>query len=473
MSRTITIDPVTRIEGHARVVLDMNEDGNIQGGGIIVNELRGFERILVGMEADRMPQITARICGVCPSAHHLAAVKALDAAAGVDPPPAAKLLRELLYMGHFIHSHTLSLFVLTGPDLLFGIDGDPAAQNIVGMAAAQPEITKMALRLRTLGQKINEEVGGRGIHPVTALVGGMSYRMDEGRRAKLRALSNECLELVQKLAPVAKQLLVTQLEANPHLVTDFVVPAWNMGVVADGKVNFYDGPVRVTDDTGQQQIEFTAPDYNKYIVERALDWSYMKQVFFNFGGKEHLYRVGTLARINVADGMETPLAQAELETFRAAYGRTSHVTVMQIYARLIELIYACEKAKAIIEDPAIMGETRVPVKFSGGSGVGYVEAPRGTLYHDYTVDDRGIVRAANLVVATQQNYVAINTSILQAARRAVEKGTDDAVLNAIEYTIRCYDPCLSCATHAVGQMDIEIELRQGNSLIRSYSRGRN
>ena len=471
MSRTITIDPLTRIEGHARVVLDMGDDGEIKGGGIIVNELRGFERILVGMEADRMPQITARICGVCPSAHHLAAVKALDAAAGVEPPPAAKLLRELLYMGHFIHSHTLSLFVLTGPDLLFGIDGAPANQNIVGMAAAQPEITKMALRLRTVGQKINEEVGGRGIHPVTALVGGMSFRLDDARRAKLRAMAGECLDLVKKLAPVAKQLLTTQIDANSHLLSDFVVSAWNMGVVASGKVNFYDGPVRVTDEQGDTQVEFRAPDYNKYIVERALDWSYMKQVFFEHGGKEHLYRVGTLARINVADGMETPLAQAELETFRAAFGRTSHVTILQIYARLIELIYACEKAKALIDDPAILGETRVPVKFKGGSGVGYVEAPRGTLYHDYTVDERGIIRAANLIVATQQNYVAINTSILQAARRAVHKGSDEALLNTIEYTIRCYDPCLSCATHAVGQMDIEIELRHGSNLIRSFGRG--
>jgi len=472
MGRTITIDPVTRIEGHARVLVHYGDDGSVASAAMVVDELRGFERILVGMEASQMPLITGRICGVCPSAHHLASVHALDDAAGVTPPPAAKLMRELLYMGHIIHSHTLGLFVLEGPDLVFGFDSDVAKRNIVGVVQAAPEVAKKALRLRTLGQKVNEAVGGRGVHPVTAVVGGMSFRMDESLRRTLQGWVDEAMTLVVELAAFAKQLLIKHVKRSADLVTKLSLPAHCMGTVKDGKLNFVEGALRMVGPAGEVAAEFPTRDYDKHLVERALEFSYMKPVFFQKGGQENMYRVGTLARINAADAMETPVADAELKAFRAVYKRPCPLTVMQIYARVIELVYACEKAKKILANPAITGESRVPATFKGGRGVGHVEAPRGTLIHDYEIDAKGIVRAANLIVATQQNYAAINKTIAQSVAIAgAGKVQDNIMLNAIEFGIRCYDPCLSCATHAVGQMPLEVEIFRSGELVRTLKRG--
>lgn len=470
MTKTIRIDPVTRIEGHAKVFLDLAEDGTLQSAGLVVNELRGFERILVGMEADRMPLITSRICGVCPSAHHLAASKALDAATSVVPPPAAKLLRELLYMGHFIHSHALSLFVLSGPDLVLGLDSDPATRNVVGLIQAVPDVAKKAIRLRSLGQKINEMVGGRGIHPVTSVAGGITFRLDLEKKRILEEWIDEAVDLGIELAGVAKDLLVKQVEKHPDLVSKWDLPTWYMGTVKDGKVNFYDGSLRIVDSSGQIQNEYSTAEYDQYLVERTLEWSYMKPTYIRDGENLIPYRVNTLGRINCAEGMETELADREFMIFHEQYGQPCHLTVMHIYARVIELIYACENAKKIIHDPDIMGETRVPVKFQEGRGIGHVEAPRGTLFHDYEIDEKGIVRSANLIVATQQNYDAINKSIYQAAETHVIDKGDDELLNAIEFAIRCYDPCLSCATHAIGQMPLDIAIRKEKEIIRQVRR---
>lgn len=470
--RTLTIDPVTRIEGHARVFLDLAEDGSLVSAGLVVNELRGFERILVGMEADRMPLITARICGVCPSAHHLAASKALEAAAGVTPPPAAKLLRELLYMGHYIHSHSLSLFVLQGPDLILGLDADPAIRNVVGVVEAAPEVAKKALRLRTLGQRINELVGGRGVHPVTSLAGGIAFCLDEEKKRILSDWVEEALVLGPELIGVARDKLLQQVEAHPELLRDWVVPAWNMGTVSDGKTALYDGVLRVTDEEGTIREEFPTSEYDRHLVESVLDWSYMKPVYYREapGGEERLYRVGALARVNCVDSMGTPVADQLLAGFRRDFGRPVHNVVLHAYARIIELIYAVERAQEILADPRLDGETRAEVRFTGGRGVGHVEAPRGTLIHDYQVDERGIITSANLIVATQQNYACINRSITQAAMSHVIGRADDGLLNAIEFAIRCYDPCLSCATHALGQMPLEVLVRQAGRVVRSVRR---
>ncbi len=467
MRKTIAIDPVTRIEGHAKVFIDLNDDGTLASAGMVVNELRGFERILVGVEADRMPLITARICGVCPAAHHLAASKALDAAAGVEPPPAARLLRELLYMGHFVHSHALSIFVLQGPDLVMGLDADPAERNVVGMVKAVPKIARKALLCRTLGQKINELVGGRGTHPVTSIAGGVSFTLDAGKRRLLEQWTEDLLPLVKELAGTVKELLARQAGA----FRGWTLPVWNLATVQGGMFNLYDGALRVKDEAGETRAEFAAADYGRHLVEEALDWSYMKPVHLRNGGPEnHVYRVGPLARLNVAEEIGTPLAAAELRAFRDAWGRTVHHTLMQTHARLIELIYAAERAHEIVRDPGIDGETRAPVKFSGGRGVGHVEAPRGTLFHEYEIDERGIVRAANLLVATQQNYDAMNRSIAQAAASHVLAAGDAPLLNAVEFAIRCYDPCLSCATHAMGRMPLEIEVRRGGEVVRRARR---
>ncbi len=470
MGQTIKIDPVTRVEGHAKIELECDDSGKIEEALFCVNELRGFERILVGMEASTLPQITARICGVCPTAHHLVAAKALDNAAGVEPPPAGKLLREFMYMGHVIHSHSLSLFILAGPDLVFGLDGAVATQNIVGMVDKDPDFAQKGLRLRSLGQKINETIGGRGIHPVTAVAGGISFKLNPAQFDKLKELTAEAVTLSTELAAKTKALLFKLFDENPILLEKLNLPTWYMGTVNGGKLNLYDGDIRVIDEAGNQKIEFGAPDYTRYIVERAVKNSYAKEVYFDFEGAEHMYRVSTLARMNVVDGIDTPLAQAELEEFRKNFGRPCHNAITQMYAKLIELVYACERANEIMNNPALAGETRVPAKFKGGRGVASIEAPRGTLIHDYEIDEKGIVRAANMIIATQQNVAAINENLKEGANNMLKDG-DDAMLNGLEFIVRCYDPCLACSTHAIGQMKLDVEYTRNRKCIRKVRRG--
>ncbi|MBN2526861.1 MAG: Ni/Fe hydrogenase subunit alpha [Deltaproteobacteria bacterium] len=470
MARTITIDPVTRIEGHAKVLIDLTDDDSVESAKLIINELRGFERILVGMEAAQMPLITARICGVCPSAHHLAAVKAVEAAFEVDPPPAAKLQRELLYMGHFIHSHAVSLFALAGPDMIFGITGQRKKRDIAAVVEAMPDVAKKALRLRTLGQKLNELIGGRGIHPVTAVIGGMSTRMTSEKLGEAKKMSAEALSLYNELAPKVKEMFNNLIEDMPTLsCASFALPTSYMGTIKNGKVNFYDGDIRIVDNTGKQTAQFNVADYTDYIVERPVDYSYTKPVFLKKPvGDNDLYRVSVLARLNLTDQMETPGAQAHLQEYKEKYGPICHLTIMQLWTRLIELQYACEKAVEICNDSALMGEARVPAKVKAGRGVGHVEAPRGTLIHEFEIDDKGIVRRANLLVATQQNYEAINRSIHQVVD--LLGADDESLLDGVEFAIRLYDPCLSCSTHAVGQMPITIDVRKNGSPVRQIVR---
>ncbi len=471
MSKTIKIDPVTRIEGHARILLDCDANGKIEEAFFCVNELRGFERILVGMQAHTLPQVTARICGVCPTAHHLVAAKALDNAAGLVIPEAAKLLREYMYMGHVIHSHALSLFVLAGPDLVFGLQGDPAKQNIVGMVDAEPELTKKGLRLRSLGQKINETIGGRGIHPVTAVAGGISFCLSDGQYQKLRELTAEAVSLVKELSGPLKNLLMRLFDDNPLLLAHLNVPSWYLGTVASGGVfSLYDGQIRAMNEAGVVKTEFSADEYVNILAERAVSNSYAKEVYVDFDGSEHMYRVGTLARLNVVEGFDTPLAQAEFEQFRANYGRPCHNAVIQMYAKLIELVFACERAEQLINNPALRGENRVPAQFKGGRGVAHIEAPRGTLIHDYEIDEKGIVRAANMIIATQQNTAVINKSLKEGANALLEGAEDEKMLNALEFVVRCYDPCLACSTHAIGRMALAVEVRRQGQIIRELRR---
>jgi len=470
MKKTIRIDPVTRIEGHAKVFINLNDDGTLENAGLVVNELRGFEKILIGMEADRMPHITARICGVCPTAHHIAASNALDNAAGVKAPPAAMLLRELMHMGHIIHSHSLSIFVLQGPDLVMGLDADPAVRNVVGIVQANPELARIALRLRTIGQKINEMVGGRGTHPVTSVAGGITFVLDQEKKKIIQEWIDEARLLLPTVVPAVKGLLLNALDKHPAMLNDWIAPSWGLGTVLNDRSSLIEGKLRVVDETGATKIEFEVEDYDKYMVESVVNWSYMKKVHFNLDGL-HEYRVGPMARMNAMGRFGTELADAELAEFVKLGGSPCHLTVFQTYAKLVETIWAIERADEIINDPAVWGETRVPVTFKGGRGVGHSEAPRGTLIHDYEIDNKGIVRAANLIVATQQNYAIINRSIEQAAQsHVIGKSDDTALLNAVEFSIRCYDPCLSCATHAVGRMPLEIVITRGGETVNTINR---
>ncbi|MBN2719094.1 MAG: Ni/Fe hydrogenase subunit alpha [Deltaproteobacteria bacterium] len=469
MTRTIEIDPVTRIEGHAKVFIDLDDRGVVENAGMIVNELRGFERILVGMDASQMPLITARICGVCPTSHHLVASKALDMVTNATPPAAGALLRELMFMGHYIHSHALSLFVLQGPDLVLGLDASPKERNVVGVVKAAPDVATKALRLRTVGQKLNEMIGGRGVHPISSVAGGMSYSPDNADVKKIRHLCDEAMTLVEQLAPLAKSLLLRQLDSQKALLDSWHGHGWYMGTVKDGALNFYDGQLAVADDAGKPVMRFESPEYDQHLHEATLKWSYMKPVTFHINDVDQSYRVGPLARVKCADRIETPLASAELDQMNKAFG-ASNATILYTYARLIELIYACENAKLLAADKRLQDIGRTPTQIQAGRAVAHVEAPRGTLIHDYDIDDDGIVRSANLLVATQQNYNGINESVTQAAQSHVEGKDDNGLLNAVEFAIRCYDPCLSCATHAVGQMPLDIQVRQHGAVIRSVRR---
>ncbi len=474
MTRTLTLDPVTRIEGHARVLLEMTDAEEVKFAGLIVNELRGFERMMVGMEADRMPLIAARVCGVCPVSHALASVKALEAAFDLQVPPAGVLLRELLSAAQLVHSHALHLFAMAGPDLFFGLDAEPEKRSIVGLVEAMPDVAKKALRLRTLGSRMVESVGGRGVHPVTVVLGGISFELDEALRGALAKTAAEALELAKELTPVARDLVLKAMERYPALA-QLEIPTHYLGMVKGGRTSHYDGALRLVDPKGATVLEFEGKDYAQHLVERGLDWTYLKPIYFRLGGEDVSYRVNSLGRLNVCDSMGTPLAQAELETFRAAYPRPCHNTVMHHWARMIEILHGCERMVEILADPKVLGQTRVEARMKEGRGVGVVEAPRGTLIHEYRVDAKGIVRAANLLVATQQNYPSINRSIEQAAQSYVAGKGEKALFNALEFAIRCYDPCLSCATHAVGRMPLEVEIRAPGAparrLVRSGMKG--
>jgi F420-non-reducing hydrogenase large subunit len=377
------------------------------------------------------------------------------------------MLRELMYLGHYIHSHSLHFFALGGPDLILGIDSPMETRNLLGIIAADPETAKKALRLRSIGQIITETIGGRGTHPVTCVAGGITFTLTPEKREMLKGLCAEALELSKVTMGLAK----TIIDKNWEALKDLALETYYVGNTLNGKVNFVEGKIKAIDPKGNPAAEFDVNDYEKYLQEKVFPFSYMKPVYFKHNGADNIYRVGTLARLNVADGFETPLAEAEFQEFRSRFAKPAHNTVLLHYARVIELLHAAEKAVQYINDDRITGETRVPVSKKAGRGVGFVEAPRGVLIHDYTGDENGRLTKCNLIVATQENYAAINETIKQAAVSFIEK-SDKQVLNGVEVSIRCYDPCLSCATHAVGKMPLEVNFIQGGKIIRTVRRGK-
>jgi F420-non-reducing hydrogenase large subunit len=318
---------------------------------------------------------------------------------------------------------------------------------------------------------INEMVGGRGTHPVTSVVGGITFVLDKEKTAQLQSWINEALTILKELAPAVKQLLFAMVEKHPAMLKEWTTPSWSLGTVRNGKVSMIEGALKAVDESGTAMAEFPTEEYDQHLVESVIDWSYMKQVHFSQAGEQHEYRVGSLARLNVAVAYGTEWADSECAEFTKLFGTPVHLTVLQPYAKLIELIWSIEYAQQALSNPLIQGETRVATKYLGGRGVGHVEAPRGTLIHDYEIDENGIVRSANLIVATQQNYTSINRTIMQAARsHVVGKKDDAALLNAIEFGIRCYDPCLSCATHALGPMPLEVMVTHRNAVVQKIRR---
>jgi len=458
MGKKITIEPVTRIEGHAKVTIHLNDAGQVEQAFFHVNEFRGFEKFSEGRPFYEMPQITERICGICPVSHHLASAKACDGVAGVQPPRTASLLRELMHMGQMVQSHSMHFFELAGPDLLLGFDADPAIRNVVGVIQLDPNLALKAVALRKYGQEIIRMLGTKRVHPVFAIPGGVNAPLlPEHRDAMLKPLS-EMIANVQTGIAVAK----AWYEKNEELVRTFAVfPSGYMGTVGpNGELDLYGGQLRVIDKTGKKLAQFDPQDYLQYIGEHVEDWSYLKFPYYRpLGWPGGTYRVGPLGRLNVCDSIPTPLAQAELKAFKQLNGgRPVENTLYFHYARLIEDLYALERIGQILDEPDICStDIYAPYATLTGEGVGCIEAPRGTLIHHYHTDANGQLTKVNLIVATGHNNWAMSESVRAVARDFVDgKNLTEGMLNRIEAAIRAHDPCLSCATHAVGQMPLEV-----------------
>jgi len=459
MTKTITINPVTRIEGHAKITIHLDRRGEVDDARFHVVEFRGFEKFCEGRHFTEMPQITPRTCGICPVSHLLASAKACDAIVGRDIPRPAKLLRELMHMGQIIQSHALSFFHLSAPDLLLGFDADPAVRNVVGLIRQQPDIAIKGVRLRKFGQELIKLVGGRKIHADFPVPGGVNKVLTAAQRDEIvKGLPDAVAH-----AKFALDLLKGYHQANHAEVEDFGSFDSNyLGLVQpDGALELYDGKLRFCDAAGKVFHDQIPPaNYLDYLSEAVEPWSYMKFPFISrLGYPNGMYRVGPLARLNVCTRVATPLADAELQRWRSR-GPVRTSSFYYHWARLIELLYGLERARELLQDRDILStEILVPNQPANREGVGVIEAPRGTLIHHYWVDENGRIEKANLIVATGHNNLAMNRGVQALAKKYVKaKKLQEGMLNRVEAVIRCYDPCLSCATHAVGQMPMQVEL---------------
>ncbi len=472
--RRITIDPITRLEGHGRIEIFLNDAGEVANAYLQVPELRGFERFCEGRPVEELPRITSRICGVCPEAHHMASTKANDAVYHVDPPPPAKKLRELLYSAHMVHSHTAHFFVLAAPDFVVGPDAAPAERNILGLIAKVGLDAGMeVIRNRAYAQKVQEMIGGKATHPVCGLAGGMSKAINEEERKEIEEMARSIVEFSRFALKVFDDVVLGNKKYVDLILSDtYTMQSYYMGLVdANNKVNFYDGELRIVDPEGTPVAKFPPADYPDYVAEHVEPWTFLKFPFLKkigwkglVGGKDSgVVRVAPLARLNVADGMATPIAQEEYERyFETLGGKPVQATLANHWARLIELIFAGERLLELSQDPEITDpNVRTIPTATPTEGIGVVEAPRGTLYHHYQTDERGIVRRVNLVVATGHNNAAMCMSIKKAAQGLITNGkASEGILNMVEMAFRAYDPCLACATHTLpGDMPLEVVVR--------------
>ena len=476
MGKTLTIAPVSRIEGHAKIAIHLNDEGNVEDTQVHVVELRGFEKFCIGRPVEELPRIVTSICGVCPWHHHLASAKANDAVFGVEIPPAGRKLRRLAQSIAYCEDKILHFYFLAGGDFVMGPDADYSVRNVIGILGKVPDIGKKVALTRYLGTQMLSIVSGKKIHPVTAVPGGYSKPLTEAERDMLIPMAEEMLEFAKFTINFAKEnVFPNYLDA---INTIGIIPTGYIGTVTDdGAVDFYDGKLRLMKPDGSY-VDFSYDHYTDYISEKVLPWSYLKFPYAKSWGEgfdmdlenpRGIYRSNCLARINVADKMATPLAQAELEIFRNSFGRPAHATLLYHYARLIELVQAAEHTLELLNDPEITSpETRVKVTPRAARGVGCVEAPRGTLIHDYETDDNGMVTNVNLIVGTTHNNAPINMQVKQTAQALIKDGNyDQGILNMVEMAIRAHDPCLSCATHNFdGTIAVKVDIvdNEGNLL---------
>jgi NAD-reducing hydrogenase large subunit len=456
----ITISPVTRIEGHAKITISLNDDGKVADTHFHVTQVRGFEKFTEGRPYYEMPSITARICGICPISHLLASVKACDAIMAVQIPPAAAMLREVLHCGQFVQSHALSFFHLSAPDLLLGMDSDPAQRNILGILEKHPEVARDGIALRKFGQQVIERLAKERVHPSWTVPGGVN-----------EPLSAENRDRIQSDIPLAKAIARRTLKSFKGLLDSFPeeiehfgnTPTMYAGLVDPrGRLQLYDGTLRFKDAEGNVAAEVEKPrEYGRYIGEASMPDSYLKAPYYKpLGFPDGVYRVGPLARLNVAESCGTPEADAEFKEYHQRFGKVVQSSFHFHYARLIEAMYALERMETLLDDPAILDtHVRARAGVNALEGVGIAEAPRGILIHHYKVDDNGAIVWANLIIATGHNNLALNRSIQQVSKHFIDGNKlQEGMLNRVSAVVRAYDPCLSCSTHAVGRVPLHIEL---------------
>ena len=466
--KRITIEPVSRIEGHAKITLQLDDAGNVADTQFQVTQVRGFEKFTEGRPFYEMPGITSRICGICPISHQLASSKACDAIMAVRIPKAAKLLREIVHCAQFVQSHALSFFYLSGPDLLLGMNADPDVRNVAGLIEADPELARAGIELRKFGLLVIEGLAEERVHPSWIVPGGVKTPLSAQARDRILAGIPEAIATTER----AIALFQGKLDSFAEEIENFgAFPTMYASLVdGAGNLQLYDGALRFRDALGEiVQSGIAAEDYSEFIGEASLRNSYLKAPYYRPAGyPDGVYRVGPLARINVAEACATPKADAELAEFRRRFGRTPHSAFLYHYARLIEILYALERMNTLLTRPEVLDtHVRASAGVNSQEGVGVIEAPRGTLIHHYKVDENGAIVWANLIVATGHNNLAIGRSVRQVAEHFVHGDhLEEGMLNRVSAVVRAYDPCLSCSTHAFGAPAVTVSLvsREGELL---------
>ncbi len=458
--KRITIEPVSRIEGHAKITIQLGDDGKVAETTFQVTQVRGFEKFTEGRPFYEMPGITSRICGICPISHQLAASKACDAIMAVRIPRAAQLLREIIHCAQVVQSHALSFFYLSAPDLLLGMDADPATRNVAGLIEANPELARAGIDLRKFGLQVIEGLAEERVHPSWIVPGGVKSPMTSQARDRFLAAIPVAMSTAEKTLGIFKGVLDSFTEEIANFGS---APTMYAGLVdRAGRVQLYDGVLRFRAADGSIiQDGVAAEDYHQCIGEATLSDSYLKAPFYKpKGWPQGIYRVGPLGRVNAAEAMGTPRADVELTEFRQRFGRVAHSSFLYHYARLIEILYALERMQALLQEPdALDLHVRAEAGVNALEGVGMIEAPRGTLIHHYKVDEHGAIRWANLIVATGHNNRAISDGVRQVSEHFIKGDRlEEGMLNRVSALVRAYDPCLSCSTHAIGIPALEISL---------------
>ncbi|TVQ58971.1 MAG: Ni/Fe hydrogenase subunit alpha [Spirulina sp. DLM2.Bin59] len=473
MAKTVVIDPVTRIEGHAKISLFLDDAGEVSDARFHVVEYRGFEKFCEGRPFTEMAGITARICGICPVSHLLAAAKTGDKILAVQVPIAGEKLRRLMNLGQIVQSHALSFFHLSSPDFLLGWDSDPAKRNVFGLIAADPDLARAGIRLRQFGQTVIEKLGARKIHAAWTVPGGVRSPLSTEGRDWIRERLPESIATTQTALRIFKDILdrfqteIEQFGEFPSLFMSLVAP--------NGDWEHYGGAIRFKDSAGNIVADgLSEDDYQDYLGEAVESWSYLKFPYYKpLGYPDGIYRVGPLARVNNCDRFGTPLADAELAEFRQRAGAIATSSFLYHHARLLEILACLERIERFMDDPDLLSDrVRAKADINSLEGVGVSEAPRGTLFHHYNVDANGLLEKVNLIIATGQNNLAMNKTVTQIAQHYIHNNDiSEGFLNRVEAGIRCFDPCLSCSTHAAGQMPLHVELlRPDGSLIREVYR---